>query len=481
MTKKQAKQKQEEPEGVKQEEAPAEEVSGEVVVDTSKALLPANEVITTPTGQIISWQAARTVANRLYQIFPQPDKEQYQLSKAEIVVTAEIALSMGCNPLAINKEYFAWKDHRGNLNIMRHYAYEVAWAQGKEPFTPVDRVLTVEEKVARGLGEQDYAVAVTIIRRSMERDYQRRYSMVFGPLVQSGTDPKQAMELAKQEAMETGVTAVGIVKYDEVYDAEGKLKVGTANLKGWEPGVTRAKVRATRQAIHAAYGIPTTAELAQSGVFGKPMTDRGLNELAQSADMSVESAQVQRRYNEIAEATQERDGSTLEERTNALRGEKEPDDIGDDWQNGDFTEEPAEEEAFVAEGPSITKEEALEILYTNGVGNCDEVDGLTSSLFDKPVKDLNEVELHNLVQYVRRRRILRMEKNGAGEELTLAQRFSMIPEIVKLDDKPEDVEATLTRLKNFALKMSKAGKKMSGVYIEEPVTEESEDENNQEK
>lgn len=445
----------------------------EVVVDT-KALLPADKPILTPTGDIISKQVVFTVAERLFKIYPQPSQDRYKLTKEEIVVTAEVALSMGCNPLAINKEYFSWKDKYGNLNIMRHYSYEVAWAQSKETFNPVDRILSAEEKKERNIAEEDFAVSVTIIRKSMESDYQKRYNMVFAPLVQNSVDPKEAMTLAKSEAMEVGVTAVGVVKYNEVYDNDKEIKTGTATLKGWEPGYTRAKVRAMRQAIHAAYGIPTTADLVKSGAFGKPLTSSGLESLAKSEDIIVESPDIQRRYAEIAETQSEGSDMGTKERITLMRGEKE-EGIGEDWENGDFEESddspeelPPLEEAFEAEGPAITKDEALRLLYDNGVQDGNEVDGISASIYERPITELNEVELHNIVQYVRRRRILRTETNSDGKTLTIKQRFSQIPEIAKIKDKPGDIDEALTRLREYAQKMSDAGKMMDKVYIEEP-------------
>lgn len=268
----------------------------------SNALLPVDQDIEIPSGKIVSRQTIFTIAERFWRIYPQPKKKEYQLTKEDCVVAVEVAMSRRWSPLAVGKEFFVWKGSRGELCFQEHYAIEVNWAQDKDKFTPRERMLSADEKQAVGIPEEDFVAEITLLLASRERDYQARYKMILELLLKSGIDTITALDIADLRASEVYPSSIGRVKHNEVFYENGKVRYGGAgDITGWVPGESRAKIRALRNVIHKAFGVPTTMELIKGGYLTNPPVE-GMEALANAEEMVGAPAWMQAKYAKMAAA-----------------------------------------------------------------------------------------------------------------------------------------------------------------------------------
>lgn len=270
------------------------------VNDTSTDLIVIGDDFTLP---IVPTAQVKAIAQRLFPMLPTfPQKFLPQ----EAVLVAEIALARGHNPLSVGKQYHAWKDNHGKVCIQDHFAAEETWAQGKEKFRAIYHDLDETEKSAMGISVKDYACACTILRASYEHLYQERYNSILNAAIIAKIDFSEALKVAEREALKIGVTHIGRVKYEEVFDETGKVKKGAAgDLPGWLPGITRSHVRALRGAIHQVYGTPTFAEMAR---LGMKSTAEDMPEIIAEMPNAIakESKSVQQKYIQLVESNNER-------------------------------------------------------------------------------------------------------------------------------------------------------------------------------
>jgi hypothetical protein len=177
-----------------------------------------------------------------------------KLTPDEAMAGAQYALSIGANPL--NGEVYIFKDWKGKLITVEGYKLLERWARRQCNYmsretTPPDNELS----------EGDIAVRMWILRDDMR------------PALRDLVD----MGAPWGEAFETVATyADGVIGKDERFTRDGKA---IAPPKGWT-WHQKARVRALKNAIRQAYGMPSLAEIAamsweSDGVQTEPDDWRG--------------------------------------------------------------------------------------------------------------------------------------------------------------------------------------------------------------
>jgi hypothetical protein len=192
----------------------------------------------------------KELATRLQKFMPGGEK----LTPEEAMAGAQYALSIGANPL--NGEVYIFKDWKGKLITVEGYKLLERWARRQCNYmsretTPPDNELS----------EGDIAVRMWILRDDMR------------PALRDLVD----MGAPWGEAFETVATyADGVIGKDERFTRDGKA---IAPPKGWT-WHQKARVRALKNAIRQAYGMPSLAEIAamsweSDGVQTEPDDWRG--------------------------------------------------------------------------------------------------------------------------------------------------------------------------------------------------------------
>jgi hypothetical protein len=206
------------------------------------------------------------LAARLWPLFPQPERSEFRLSQIEVYHVTEMAMAYGCNPLAINREYYAYKDKKGRIIVMPHYGKDVAWARSKEDFDDFYIEWTEEKKEASPvLDVKDVVYDCVLVPKSRKQDFKDIYNSVFSVLIdEHGYD--RADELATKAGSKFATVRHGRVEAQEIFYSDGNVRYGSGGkITGWIPGHDRAKIRALRNAIKSYYGIPSPEEYRRMG------------------------------------------------------------------------------------------------------------------------------------------------------------------------------------------------------------------------
>lgn len=397
------------------------------------------EIVSVGTGSLQTTSTIAQIAMRLKKIYPQPSNPRYQLDEVDIIVVVETTLAMGLNPLAVGKEYHAWKGTKGELVIMRHYTLLNNWAQAKEPFSIRYEHWDRKKKEIAGLPANDFVCMAFLLKRSDEEAYQKRYAMVLKPMLDSKIDAKVAIAAATQEAGKVEMPAIGRVKNSEVYTDDGKVKYGGAgDITGWIPGKSRAEIRAMRNAIRRSYGEPTAQDMfniahqsaAEAGMLPEQLPDMisGMPE-----EISIEPAEIQERYlaleaenkrsqEELDKLTDEEKKQANKERVDLMRGEEEAFPIA-----VEFREEPTED----TEEPTMGQ--IRQILVNHGYKTTAIQHSLTTKLFDTKLEDMSWLQVNNLLAYAQRANIIKTQFGPDGEELSVEDRLNNVPEIAAIE------------------------------------------------
>lgn len=377
------------------------------------------EVMDVPRqDQIVSTRIVEMIAERLRLTYSPPKSGEAITTIEEFCLVVEKALAKGYHPLAPGFHY--WKQG-GKIYVEDHYATWVRWAQPIDPF-PVNPV-TIED-------ESGWTCTVTIIKRSDRDKYQEAKTTLLKVLLDAGVDYKEAIGVADEEARQSYATArTGFVPRREVYgkDSNGKEYPKTgATPKGWTPGVTRAEVRAIKNAIRAAFGVPTPADIRALIFRDLDISQERALELAATMPEGIasESGNIRERFlrlqashdknkEEIDKMSPEELHRSAQEGSRIIRGpeEKDGEGIGDDWKD------VIEQDALVVLRDAIDEQE-LSDLREEAEGALDAAgiaEGNWQSLFQAifgidDLTHLDEIELKNLMQYLTRFSILKSGK-----------------------------------------------------------------------
>ena len=209
------------------------------------------------------------------------------------VAYAQAIFAAGGNPY--RGEIYAWEDKDGKLVIDEGYKILVRWAKRQEDFNEWFKPLDSNE-----LAEGDIGVTCYILRKGSQG--------LVSTLVQSGVESQTALEIATTKA-------VGIVKAHETKKDPPK---------GWT-WQQRAEIRALKNALNRAYGMPSMAEIAQdSWKVGDVMTQA--SDWAGTESMLPSEAEATAAYNAKA-----RERAPAE-----MTGPQAMDELFGDFEEGDY-------------------------------------------------------------------------------------------------------------------------------------------------
>ena len=430
------------------------------------------------------------LASRMSKVYPQPQQKDLQLTDEEFTIATEMALANGLNPLAVTKEFHVWKDFRTKqLHFQLHFARNVRWAQSVEPFRTIDREVTADEKKElQGISEGDFVWERTLIRQSQETVYNNTKSTILNAAIQAGKTFEEAQVIANSEALKVGMTGIGVVKYHEVYDNQGKIKKGGPGIiPGRTPGHTRAKIRALTDAIRQAYGVPTKADILSLGL-PVPQGELAEKMAGMPEEISVEPEYIQKRYLELEaiyeEASKEHDKEVAslspeelqekqQERVETLRGDIVANDPG--WLDEDT--EVVDEVAFpvVGEGTPAKKDQPTTLtlgdirqaIYRAGYPTeRAQIEAVRTTFgkevipqdiveIAKAIASLDIIQTHNLFELMKRLKIL------TDTSLDVQERLAAIPEIADAkENKPTTLKNAKPWLKKLAEVMAQNEEKM---------------------
>lgn len=307
-------------------------------------------VVSSKTGAMVSFvprQDVMILAARLWpliEISNRSKTDKFRFNKAETYHVAEMSMAFGCNPLAIDREYYAYKDKMGRIIVQPHYGKDIAWASSKEPYDDMYYEWDAAKKEASEVVDVgDIVYDCILVPESKKKDFKEIYATVYSALIDK-RDHFEADMLAMYAAGDKfGKIRSGRVEHEEVFDDRGKVKYGSAGkIKGWIPGHDRAKIRALRNAIKAYYGIPSPDEYRAMGYdMSNPDVAEAIAGMPEK--IVLEPDYVQERYVELDQAYKQSvaglsSGELRKKRQENVELMRGP-ELGDDW----LDEEPVEE------------------------------------------------------------------------------------------------------------------------------------------
>jgi hypothetical protein len=194
-----------------------------------------------------------------------------------------------------------WEDWRGQLQktpdykyLLRMATYQEQMLSGSDSATIEDRyrLLTADGKEKHGIPEQCIAVECTLSSPRERREFNNEVKQ----WVDTGFEPKDALEIAKETYGSVGTTAVGVV------DPTEKDKKGNPVTPptGWSYQQWAEKL-ALKNAINRRYGAPTADEMS---AMAYQMARRAMPEhwKAEYADQPID---IQARLADLEAAAQE--------------------------------------------------------------------------------------------------------------------------------------------------------------------------------
>lgn len=413
-------------------------------------------------SQIFNHEIIMAIAVRLQMTYSPPKTGEKIDTIEEFCLVVEKALAKGYHPLGDGFHY--WKQN-GEIEVADHYATWVRWAQGVDKFAV--NPVTVEDN-------NGWLCTVTIVRGSDTEKLQAAKIETLTALTNGGMKVEEAIKIAEESALKIYATVrTGYVEKKDVYgvnSSTGETFIKNTP-KGWTPGVTRAEVRAIKNAIRAAFGVPTPADIRQLIFRDLGIEQERALELAATMDPAIAKlpAYLRERYIKLQAFHEQEvpdDGLSREERIALLRGP-------------DFSKEPGIGDDPVIVSPSLSSirqgEDAIEVLQSaadeqelqelrDEAGaaaaileiKMDDRQKLIESLFKKSsLLDLNEVELENLVQYLARFSLLKFSDN-------LSETIKLIPEVGNAEDK----KIAITRLKQVVRDLSESGEVLPDLEVE---------------
>ncbi len=233
----------------------------EVNTDVMDLVIP-DEQLRAITG-LVPTEMVKTIALRMAPMLPDQyvNGKSRRCTEQEVILFAEIALSRGHNPLSVGKSFYEWLDPTGRPCFEERYASIVRWASDIETFSIKYFDYPRKEK------KDDFLCDVILVRDKNMPLVDKRYSTVLNALLAAKVPISEALRTAEKESLTIGVSVTSRVKYDEVYKEDGTVKRGgSGDVKGWQVGVTRARIRGLRAVVSQVYGEPTFAEMARIGL-----------------------------------------------------------------------------------------------------------------------------------------------------------------------------------------------------------------------
>ena len=266
----------------------------------------------------------------------------------ESALIANYSMSVGAN--CFRNEVHVWEDENGQLVMCDDYKLLVRWANTQMPFTDDYRVLSDEEKDYENINRGDLAVECFVLRR----DHQDLFREMMLAFIRDGLRATEA----KWEAYKIAASrSIGVVSYNEMYgkDNRGGAYLKTKKIpKGWGTFVKRARTRALRAAVRISHRTPSPQEIYQTGLqIGRTQTQaddwQGV-EVYKTEGERIEAAKIEawnrEREQADAEKTPEERRGQFEANVNAMRGPEDEPGIGDEPEEGDYTDLPAGDPDF---------------------------------------------------------------------------------------------------------------------------------------
>lgn len=396
------------------------------------------------------------------------DYAEFCVQPHEFPTVVELAFAQGFNPLS---KFFQYWKQKGQIQTMEHYTPLINWAQKLEGFT-LETGGVEDEKLRKSLGsERDFMFFAKITKDKDKDSYQRLLESILKQALGAGLEFDEALKKADEFATaKYCIVAYGVCEYSEVfYEDSGKQKYG-ATPPGWVPGVTRAEIRAVRNTIKRAYGMPTPQEWWEMS-FGKLDTQSVIESMAElpegrdydnyADEVIGNMARTKEIKAETAQMTPEEQREQFLRNVNLMRGPADEGAIGEDVVEGEFTED--EEEAFITPDPSRSLEETKAELVKHGYADDRFEDGdtlhdkLSRSVHMLQIGELDQLQRHNLIQYAARANVLKSKHNNDGESMTVARRLPLVPEFAASDDPPKTLKDALKTLKDMVVEATNTG------------------------
>lgn len=238
----------------------------------------------------------------------------------DVALATETAFAMGHNPMT--KDLHIWK-MKGQVYISDHWAFLAGWAKSVESYREIQSTTFFND------GDDPYQwnwyTRLCLIRQSQDKFYSEMYHGTLQALLGSGVGATEAIPLAKQAAGDEFKWADGTCVYTEVYKYDNdKWVLNQDNTpKGWEPGKTRSYIRALRNAIKSAYGMPSSVERMNAGRANLAMVMRALDDIP----VDVKARDV----NDIIEQVERNRLPSLVKNGREVMNGPADEPIGDDW------------------------------------------------------------------------------------------------------------------------------------------------------